>query len=85
MKGQTQMKPAYEHDCEHCVFMGTINVKEGPVDLYVHEEGELPSHLIVRHSDEPSDNQSLPYKYAVKTDGILKVAALVYEEIKKGE
>lgn len=79
------MKPAHKHDCGHCILMGTINTKEGPVDLYVHETRELPTHLIVRHSDEPSDNQSMPLKYAKDTEGLLKIAAAVYEEIKRGE
>ena len=47
--------PIYTHDCEACTY---ITTKDGK-DIYT-----CGRSIVVRHSDEPSDNSSLPRKMA---------------------
>jgi len=69
------MKPKYTHDCDKCTFIGTYKeqsengdkqtkkgIKYSDVDVYIcqHEKNLERSPVIIRYSDEPSDNTSSP-------------------------
>ena len=50
--------PAYEHDCQHCIFLGQDSRVNGEplcniVDLYIHKGPQTIS-LLRRYSSEPS-------------------------------
>lgn len=50
--------PKFQYDCARCTFLGEfVSRTHGPCDLYACTSGDHPT-LVVRFSDEPSDNYS---------------------------
>ena len=52
------MKPNYEHDCSHCIFIGSVTINGRTGDVHIHKDTDIVDRfdeLIVRFSDEPSD------------------------------
>jgi len=57
-----EQKPKYEHDCDDCVFLGSIQRLGETDDCYVCSDT-----LLIRHSDEPSDNRARSIALARET------------------
>lgn len=55
-------KPKFQHDCNHCKFLGHVTINEDYYDLYIHEDDTNPEHhtFIARRSDDGSDYTSTP-------------------------
>lgn len=57
--------PTFKHDCDHCLFLGTVRTKEqsygGVYDLYWCPDREHPnlSSVIARHGNEGSEYGSM--------------------------
>ena len=75
-------KPAHNHDCARCVFVGIDRAHDGEpatnqVDMYVHV-GPTQTSLIRRYSSEPESNgawstaRPLPPRYQSVFDAALK-------------
>lgn len=61
-RDDTIESPAFEHDCEKCIFVGGDTPQDGEprvnqVDMYLHRSPNRTT-LIRRYSSEPSDYQS---------------------------
>ena len=53
------MKPLFTHDCHHCIFLGSIELEDGPHDLYYCGPGKLQHATVVaRFGNEGSEYQS---------------------------
>ena len=79
------MKPMYEHDCEACRHLGTVNGADGVVDLYMcPRDGGLGPSLVARFGDDGPDYTSVPAQYAESLTGRpeLKAAAALAKNIK---
>ena len=72
------MKPVHEHDCETCIYMGTITRKKRKFDLYYCGYRPGRSTVIARYGKLGDYLSGLSHSY----NGPLKTAALL--AIKKG-
>ena len=61
-------KPLYDHDCDHCTFLGTVHYSGDWHDLYV-----CRNSVLARNGDDGPECSSAPFEYA--RSGILAIAA----------
>ena len=61
-------KPLYDHDCDHCTFLGTVHYNGDWHDLYV-----CRNSVLARNGDDGPEYSFAPFEYA--RSGILAIAA----------
>lgn len=54
-----EMTPRFQHDCNHCVFLGTVNINTTFADIYFHKSKNDVT-IIARTDDEGSEYCSSP-------------------------
>jgi hypothetical protein len=57
--------PLYEHDCDHCWFLGRYMAAEGEMDLYVHPERH-PTVIARFSSDGPDYSSGTCFAYGMR-------------------
>lgn len=65
-KTMPEQSPRYEHDCNECVFLGSV----AEYDVYSHryeEEFEPDMTFVARHGDEPSENLTADCRWIART------------------
>lgn len=67
--------PRYDHDCDHCRFVGHL----GNVDCYTCGDS-----VIIRYSDDSPDYASLPRSLAVRDEDYRQVLRMEADIIKNG-
>lgn len=81
------MKPVFKHDCDHCEFLGTIEIEHNAmiVDLYacLHERREGPQgSIIARYGNAPDQNIShCVHRGMIRTTSIWAQVAAVFSDL----
>lgn len=63
----TEQAPRFEHDCDCCQFLGHFRGEHGPVDLYVHTRGHMPT-VIARFGSDGNYASGMCFAYGQLDD-----------------
>lgn len=82
------MNQKFQHDCDHCVFLGRHTIDSIEYDLYVcpKRNTNIISTLIARYSDDGPDYYSgLIFAIEFKNGFISRTGEVLYEALKRAQ
>jgi hypothetical protein len=71
------MTPRFQHDCNHCVFLGTVCINTRYADIYFHKSKDKVT-IIARESDEGSEYCSSPLEWISPLNPLLYLGMAMY-------
>ena len=72
-----EMTPRFQHDCEQCVFLGTVNINTAFADIYFHKSKDDVT-IIARTDDEGSEYCSSPLEWVSPLNPLLYLGMAMY-------